>query len=166
MRFIDSFRYMSSSLDDLVKSLNKDQLQILKEFFPVESEFNLVMRKGIFPYDYVDSITKLAETSLRPKDVFYSRLKGEGITDEDYKHATKVWKEFKMKTFREYLELYNKVDLLLLADVFENFRDLCMTHYELDPAWCYTAPGLSWDAALKTTSVKLELLSDNNICFS
>jgi len=71
-----------------------------------------------------------------------------------------------MKTFREYLELYNKVDLLLLADVFENFRDLCMTHYELDPAWCYTAPGLSWDAALKTTSVKLELLSDNNICFS
>jgi len=58
MRFIDSFRYMSSSLDDLVKSLNKDQLQILKEFFPVESEFNLVMRKGIFPYDYVDSIAK------------------------------------------------------------------------------------------------------------
>ena len=86
MRFIDSFRYMSSSLDDLVKSLNKDQLQILKEFFPVESKFNLVMRKGIFPYDYVYSITKLAETSLRPKDVFYSRLKGEGITDEDYKH--------------------------------------------------------------------------------
>jgi len=165
MRFIDSFRFMSSSLDDLLKNLNKDQLQILKEFFPVESEFNLVMRKGIFPYDYVDSITKLAETSLPPKDVFYSRLKGEGITDEDYKYATKVWKEFKMKTFREYLELYNKVDVLLLADVFDNFRDLCMTHYDLDPAWYYTAPGLSWDAALKTTGVKLELLSDINMLF-
>jgi len=60
------------------------------------------MRKGIFPYNYVDSITKLAETSLLPKAAFYSRLKGEGITDEDYKHAKKVWKEFKMKTFREY----------------------------------------------------------------
>ena len=165
MRFIDSFRFMSSSLDDLVKNLNKDQLKNLKEFFPVESEFNLVMRKGIFPYDYLDSVTKLAETSLPPEDEFYSRLKDEGVRDGDYKHAKKVWKEFNTKTFREYLELYNKVDVLLLADVFENFRDLCMKHYGLDPAWYYTAPGLSWDAALKTTGVKLELLSDINMLF-
>jgi len=79
----------SSSVDDLVKNLNKDQFKNLKEFFPVESEFNFVMRKVIFPYDYVDSITKLAETSLPPKDAFYSGLKGEGITDEDVKHEKK-----------------------------------------------------------------------------
>ena len=160
MRFIDSFRFMSSSLDDLVKNLSENQLKNLKKFFPVESEFDFVKRKGIFPYDWADSTDKLAETSLPPIDEFYSRLKGEAITNEDYEHAQKVWNEFKMKTFREYLELYNKVDVLLLADVFENFRDLCLKHYGLDPAWYYTAPGLSWDAALKTTEVKLELLSD------
>ena len=71
-----------------------------------------------------------------------------------------MWKEFGCKTIRDYLELYNKFDALLLADVFENFRDVCMKHYELDPAWYYTAPGLAWDAALKCTNTKLELLSD------
>jgi len=101
------------------------------------------MRKGIFPYNYVDSITKLADTSIPAKDAFYSRLKSEEFTNEDYKRSKKVWTEFKMKTFQEYLELYNKVDVLLLADVFENFRDICMRHYDLDPAWYYTAPGLS-----------------------
>ena len=71
------------------------------------------------------------------------------MSEEDYKHAKKVWKEFEMKTFREYQDLYNQVDVLLLADVFENFRDVCLKNYGLDPAWYYTAPGLAWDAALK-----------------
>jgi len=71
-----------------------------------------------------------------------------------------VWKEFGCETIRDYLELYNISDVLLLADVFENFRDVCMKHYMLDPAWYYTAPGLSWDAAFKYTGVHLELLSD------
>jgi len=82
------------------------------------------------------------------------------VTDEDYNHAKTAWREFDMKTLSDYLELYNITDILLLADVFENFRDVCLEHYKLDPAWYYTAPGLSWDAMMKTTKIKHELLSD------
>jgi len=82
------------------------------------------------------------------------------ITDKDYEHALKVWKHFKMTSFCKYHDLYLKTDVLLLADIFENFRDVCMKNYELDRAWYYTAPGLAWDACLKTTGVQLELLSD------
>ena len=108
----------------------------------------------------MDSLEKLKETTLPPKEAFYSRLNVEGISDEDYAHAQKVWKTFKMEYFKDYHELYNKVDVLLLADVFENFRNICLKNYELDPAHYYTAPGLTWDAALKITGVNLELLSD------
>jgi len=79
------------------------------------------------------------------------------ITYKDFEHALKVWKHFKMTTFREYHDLYLKIDVLLLADVFENFRNVCMKNYELDPAWYYTAPGL---ACLEKTGVQLKLLSD------
>ena len=65
-----------------------------------------------------------------------------------------------MNTLREYHDLYLKTDVLLLADVFEQFRTTCLHHYALDPAWYYTSPGLAWDAALKMTHVELELLSD------
>jgi len=109
----------------LIKSLSSDQCKKLKKFYRTERQFNLLRRKGDYPYDSVDSIIKLAETSLPSKDAFYSRLKGDGITGEYYKHAREVWDEFEMKTFREYYELYNKTDVLLLADVFENFRDVC-----------------------------------------
>ncbi|XP_065639659.1 uncharacterized protein LOC136072381 [Hydra vulgaris] len=87
-------------------------------------------------------------------------LNDEGISDEDYLHAQTVWKEFDCETFRDYHNLYNESNVLLLADVFENFRDVCFNNYKLDPAWYYTAPGLTWDAALKITKVKLELLSN------
>jgi len=82
----------------------------------------------------------------------------EGITDEDYKHAKEGWDEFEMKTFRECHELYNKIDVLMLADVLENFRDVCLENYGLDPTWYYTSPGLSWDAMLKCTKIKLQPL--------
>jgi len=115
----------------------------------------------VHPYDYVNCMDKLSERSLPPKDKFYSRLNDEDVTDDDYyNHAKTVWREFGMKTLRDYLKLYNITDVLLLADVFENFRDVCLEHYKLDPAWYYTAPSLSWDAMMKTTKIKLELLSD------
>ena len=106
---------------------------------------------------------KLADTSLPPKEAFSSKLNDEDISDEDYEHAKSVWKEFNMKTLREYHELYNKSDVLLFADVFENFRDVCVKNYDLDPAWYLTAPGLAWDVMLKTTGVKLELLTDTDM---
>ena len=108
----------------------------------------------------MDTREKLKETKLPPKEAFYSKLNNEGISDEDYTHARKVWKTFEMKTLEDYHNLYNELDVLLLADVFENFRDICIKNYNLDPAHYYTAPGLAWDVVLKLTDVKLELLSD------
>ena len=119
-----------------------------------------MFRKGVYPYDYIDCLKKLDETSLPPKETFYSKLTDEGITDEDYQHAHTVWKEFNIESMKEYHNVYNLSDVLLLADVFENFRSICMNHYGLDPAWYFSAPGLALDATLKITKVQLELLSD------
>jgi hypothetical protein len=141
------------------RTLTKEQCKNIGSKYSGK-QLDLLLRKGVYPYDYVDCIAKLEETSLPPKDSFYSRLNDSGITDEDYEHAQTVWKEFGCKTFRDYHDLYNVSDVLLLADVFENFRDVCIKHYKLDPAWYYTSPGLAWDAMLKLTDVKLELLSD------
>ena len=80
-------------------------------------------------------------------------------TNEDYEHAKTIWKEFRIKTLGEYTSLYNKVDVLQLADVFENFRVICLENHKLDPAWYYTSPGLAWDAMLKRTGIRLELLT-------
>ena len=162
IRFIDSFKFMAASLEKLVNNLPKDDCINLGSYYSGD-KFNLLARKGVYPYEYMDSLEKLKETALPPKEAFYSRLNDGGISDEDYAHAQNVWKKFKMKSFKDYHELYNKVDVLLLADVFENFRNICLTNYGLDPAHYYTAPGLAWDAALKVTDVSLELLSDNDM---
>ena len=108
----------------------------------------------------MNTLERLKETKLPPKEAFYSKLNNEDISDEDYAHAQKVWRMFKMERFQDYHNLYNKTDVLLLADVFESFRNICIKNYKLDPAHYYTAPGLAWDACLKMTDVKLELLSD------
>ena len=150
---------MSSSLDTLTSNLAKDQFINLNSIYEGE-QLDLLMRKGVYPYDYVDSLDKLSETRLPSKEAFYSKLNKAHISDEDYEHALKVWRSFDCKTMRDYHDLYLKSDVLLLTDVFETFRDVCSTNYGLDPAWYYTAPGLSWDAALKKTGVELELLTD------
>ena len=107
-----------------------------------------------------DCMKKLDETSHLPKEDFYSKLTGEGITDEDYRHAQTVWKEINIESMKAYHNLYNLSDVLLLADIFENFRNICMNYYGLDPAWYFSAPGLAWDAALKIRKIQLELLID------
>ena len=108
----------------------------------------------------MDSPKRLKETQLPPKEAFYSEPNDEHIADEDYAHAHKVWKALDCKKMGDYHILYNDLDVLLLADVFENFRDICVKSYNLDSVHYYTAPGLSWDAMLKVTGVELELLSD------
>ena len=159
IRFIDSFKFMAASLDSLVNNLPKDDFINLGSYYSGD-KFNLITKKGVYPYEYMVSFENLEETKLPPKEAFYSKLTDENISDKDYEHAKKVWESFNMKTLRDYHKLYNKVDVLLLADVFENFRDICFKNYKLDPAHYYTAPGLAWDAALKVTGVNLELLSD------
>ena len=102
-------------------------------------------------------------TWVGDKESFYSDLNKEDITDEDYAHAQKVWKVFKIKNLGEYHDLYVQSNTLLLADVFENFRDKCLDKYQLDPIHFLSAPGLAWQACLKKTGVKLELLTDNDM---
>ena len=93
--------------------------------------------------------------------ILNSRMKV--FTDEDYLHAQTVWKEFNIESMNDYHNLYNLYDVLLLADVFEHCRNICINHYGLDPAWYFSSPGLAWDAALKIIKVQLELLSDSDM---
>ena len=157
--FKDSLKFLSASLDVLVSNTPKENLKILnKNYTPEQSR--LLKQKGFFPYEYMDTIEKLKDPKPPPRKAFHSKLTGSGITEKNYNHVLNVWKTWNMKTFKDYLKLYNETDVLLLADVFENFRDLCLKIYGLDPAHYYTAPGLAWDACLKLTGVELELLSD------
>ena len=158
IRFINSFKFLQTSLANLVCNLQPDDFHNTKEIFRENVE--LLTRKGVYPYDYVSSNEKLSETQLPPKEEFYSKLNDEDITDDDYQHAINVWNTFKCKTIRDYHDLYLKSDVLLLSDVFENFRKTCLKHYNLDPAHYYTSPGLAWDACLKETGQELQLLHD------
>ena len=100
------------------------------------------------------------ETTLPPKEAFYSNVNLENISDVDYAHTQKVWEGFEIKHCGEYHDLYVQSNSLLLADVFENFRNMCLEIYELDPVYFVSAPGLAWQACLKKTEVKLELITD------
>ena len=111
----------------------------------------------------MDSWKRFKEESLPDKESFYSELNKEGITDEDYAHAQKVWDALNIKNLGEYHDLYVQSDTSLLADVFENFRDKCIEIYKLDPAHFLSAPGQAWQACLKKTEVELELLTDNDM---
>ena len=157
--FKDSLKFMASSLEALVNNLPEGALNNLNKYF-TSKQVKLLKQKGFFPYDYMDDIEKLKDLTPPPQKAFYSKLTGKGINNYNYQHVLNVWKTWNMKTFKEYLELYNVTDVLLLADVFENFRDICLKNYGLDPVYYYTAPGLAWDAMLKMTKINLELLSD------
>ena len=158
--FKDSLKFLNSALENLVNNLPDGTLNNLNKYFTSKQQIKLLKQKGFFPYDYMDSIEKLKDTKPPPQKVFYSKLTGKGINNYNYNHVLNVWKTWNMKTFKEYLELYNVTDVLLLADVFENFRNICLKNYGLDPVYYYTAPGLAWDAMLKMTKINLELLSD------
>ena len=157
--FLDSLQFMNSSLDNLIKNLPDEAFKYTKQEFEKE-QFNLMKRKGIYPYDHMDSFDRFNETQLPEKQDFYSILNNEHISDEQYKHAQNVWNTFNLKTMGDYHDLYLKSDILLLADVFENFRKTCLQYYKLDPCHYFTSPGLSWDAMLKMTNIKLELITD------
>ena len=159
IRFLDSLKFMNYPLADLVKNLGKNDLHCLKRFFPEDAD--LLSRKGVFPYEFMDSFEKFNFT-FPEKDAFFSQLSGK-VSDEDYFHAKEVWKKFGMKSLGEYHDLYLKTDVFLLADVVENFRTVLLKNYLLDPAWFLTAPAFFWCAMLKMTEVELELICEGNI---
>ena len=157
LRFIDSLNFLQGSLDSLVKATPKEALKITST---ISNGSDLLYKKGIYPYEYMDSFEKFNETSLPKKEDFYSKLNDENITEDEYAHAKTVWETFKCKTVGDYHDLYVKTDVALLVDVFENFRKLCLQQYGLDPAHYFTSPGLSWDALLKKTGEELELFTE------
>ena len=160
LRFIDSFKFMSSRLDSLSGNLARGGHKFWGFEKYTEEQRELLIKKGIYPYEYMDSWDKFSEDKLPDKDKFYSKLNMDGVSDKDYEQACKVWKEFGINNMGEYHDLYLLTDVILLANVFESFRDVCMNNYGLDPAHFYTAPGLAWKACLKKTGIRLELLQD------
>ena len=187
IKFIDSYRFMSSSLSKLVDNLSegvhnnkcldcnscldsvktknekfflkffncntyykkKFNKELIKKFKNTYSfcnndlnKFILLLRKGVYPYEYMNSWERFNETALPNKKYFYSNLNMENIDDIDYRHGNNVFKSFKLENLGDYHDLYVKSDTLLLADVFENFRDMCIKVYELDPAHFVSLPGL------------------------
>ncbi|XP_066905881.1 uncharacterized protein [Halyomorpha halys] len=159
LRFLDTFKFMASSIDKLSSNLKREQFRETAKYFEGE-QLDLIIQKGVYPYEYMNSVEKLKETKLPTKECFYSRLNKSNISNEDYERAKLVWNKFNIKNLEEYTKLYNKSDVLILADIFENFRDTCIKAYKLDPSWYFTAPGLSWDAMLKITKIELDLLND------
>ena len=111
LTFIDSFQFMSSSLDKLVSNLPAEALKYTNKKFK-GGKFELMTRKGVYPYDYMDSFEKFNKTELPTKEEFYSILSDEHITDEDYQHAKNVWNTFKLQSMGEYHNLYLKSDIL------------------------------------------------------
>ena len=158
--FIDSFRFINTSLDKMGHILNNSSKKILRTHFPDDEDFQLICQKEVFPYDYVDSLEKLEEKHLPDKKHFYNKLTDSEISDENYERAQKVFRHFKCKNLGEYADLYLKIDVLLLADIFENFRDTLMATHTLDPAHFVSLPSYTWDCCLRYTGVELELLTD------
>ena len=108
----------------------------------------------------MNSFKRFNEDKLPDKSKFFSSLKDCGINEKDYEKAANFWKVFKIKNLGEYHDLYLKTDVLLLVDVFEEIVETCLNYYQLDPCHYFSSPGLSWDAMLKMTGIKLELILD------
>lgn len=163
-RFIDSFRFMASSLDSLATLLPPEKKTILqtecvKRGYDA-NQIAMLQKKAILCYDYIDSWSKLEQTQLPAKEHFYSILTESDITAEQYELVKQIWTMFKITSIGNYTDVYLMIDVLLLADVFENFRENCHKTFKLDPAHYFTAPGLSFDAMLRYTEVEIELITD------
>ena len=179
----DSFSFNSASLDKLVsmtKYDNTDEKERSKwvlrdnwqsnfryssknDIIKTEKCLDLLTEKGVYPYDYMNSFDRFNDEQLPSKEQFYSRLSEEDITLDDYKKAKQIWKHFNIKNMGDYHDLYLKTDVLLLTDVFENFRDMCLSHYGLDPVYYYTLPNFAFDAMLKLTGIEIDLVYNQEI---
>ena len=154
LTFIDSMLFLNSSLDKLVKHLgDKDFLFLSRELSG--EQLQLVKETGVYCYEYMNSFKNFNESKLPGRDEFFSSLKDCGISEKEYQRAVNVCKVFEIKTLGEYHGLYLKSDVLLLCDVFEKFIKTCLEYYTLDPSHYFSSPGLSWDAMLKMTKIRL-----------
>ena len=175
LEFKDSFSFLSSSLDKLVKRSKYENDEKRENwqnnfynskksvYITNDEDLDLLTDKGVYPYDYFTDFSKFNDTQLPSKEAFYSKLTEEGIKDTEYERALKIWDHFKIKNLGQYHDLYLQTDVLLLTDVFENFRKKCLEDYQLDPAHYITLPNFSWDAMLLRTGIQLDLIHDEDM---
>ena len=136
---------------------------VKNDIIKTEKCLDLLSEKGVYPYDYMNAFEKFNDEQLTSKEQFYSRLTEEDITNDDFKKAKQIWKHFDTKNMGEYHDLYVKTDVLLLTDVFENFRDMCLSFYGLDPVYYYTLPNFAFDAMLKLTGIEIDLVYNQDM---
>ena len=163
IRFLDSYQFVSQSLDHLAKTLKTGDFLLLKEFFwnIPDQLFCKLTQTGFFPYSFLDSFAKFEEPLPDFSDSWKNSLTGKvDITLQDYQHALDIYRKFGCKNLGHCHDVHLKTDVLLLADIFEKFRSVCLNVYQLDPAHFYSAPKLSWESMLISTRVKLGLLED------
>lgn len=163
LRFIDSMSFMNSSPDTLASNLDDSDKKITKKYFKKYKDITLLLQKGVYPYSWVDSVSKFQLDHPPPIEAFYNDLSESACSTKDYEHAQAVWKKFRCKTFLDYHNLYLDGDVCLLADVFETFRNLMMKTHGLDPCHYYSCPQLGFDADLKMTDISLDLFSDRDM---
>ena len=175
IKFVDSFRHMSQSLSNLVDNLAEPSKNLpidtsINRFYNTYqlcdndiNKFKLSLRKGVYPYEYTDSWDKFKQPVPLDKKLYYSKLNDADISDSDIEHVKKVSETFKISNLEAYYNLYVKLDVSLLTDVFENYGDTTLKEDNLDPAYYLLAPGLSWHSCMKKTGVTLELLTDENM---
>ena len=158
--FLDSYQFLSSSLSSLVNNLDDLPLtRSIKDRFPNVLD-STIRRKGVFPYSYLDSLERLKETALPPRDAFRNDLSGEECSADDYAFAQLAWSQFACRSFGDYLIAYLSLDVYLLADVFERFRLVSLQQDGLDPVHFISLPGLSFQSAFKMTKEHIDLLQD------
>ena len=161
----DSYQFLQASLSELAKNLKtkgNDMFKITAQYIKDEKKRDMFFQKGIYPYSYMDNIKKLDLSQLPLQENFTNDLTNEAVSDKDYAFAKNVWNTFECKTMKDYMELYLLSDILLLSDIFENFRDNCFRDYELDPVYYFSAPHFTFDAFLRKSRLTLDLISDVN----
>jgi hypothetical protein len=134
LKFIDVLQFLNALLDTLVSDRAKEGLHKFPteaKHFPDPLHQSFLLRKGVFPYDFLTSKDFFQQTHLPIKEQFYNKLNDNNVSSEDFEHAQKLWQTFNMNKFGEYHALYSKTDVLLFADVFENLRSLCLESYQL-----------------------------------
>ena len=155
-------RFLPSTLNNLVNFMNENDFRILDHRFNKSVESYLHKKKGVYPYTYIDCYQKFEEKQLPlygPN--WFNTLSGKiNVSTSDLENANNVWRKFRWENIGDYHDIYLKSDVLLLADIFESFRNLFKEIFDLDPCHYYNSPNISWDAMLKTTGIELDLLSD------
>ena len=158
--FIDSYAFLTSSLDTLSQNLSDEQKKpFFKPFFK-DDEIELLLKKGALPYEYLSSAEKFNETELPPIEKFFSKLTSKSLDAETYDRLKTIWSVFGCKNIGDFHDIYLRTDVILLTAIFENFRKMSMEEFKLDPAHFFSAPGLSWMAALKVTRVSMDFIKD------